>query len=93
MVSEVIVYGRSDCCNNLYLLTWEVWLGEEVGAPNTAVAYQCGSGTTGIDQDLGAVHNVPCGGREGTVVTLLLPGSSRTIMISELLVLGYVGVR
>ena len=32
VVREVVVYGRSDCCNGL-LQDFEVWVGDVVGAP------------------------------------------------------------
>lgn len=87
VVSEVVVYGRSDCCNVKYLSGYEVWLSDAVGVPG-ADAYKCG-GPIEVSRNSDYHDSVSCGGRRGTVVTMLLPGPSRTIMISELVVNGY----
>ena len=88
VVSKVVVYGRSDCCNNRFLADFEVWIGDEAGRPGEALGMQkCGRGAA--DQDRASVNEVSCGGRSGSVVTLLLPGSARTIMLSEMVVIGY----
>ena len=39
IVSEVVVYGRSDCCNVRFLSGFEVWLSDAVGVPG-ADAYK-----------------------------------------------------
>ena len=42
VVWDVIVYGRSDCCNEL-LQDFEVWVGDDVSAPSTAGGWHlCG---------------------------------------------------
>jgi len=86
VVTEVVVYGRSDCCNERFLGTFQVWVGE--GDPSSAArASLCGQDRA--SQDRASVNTLSCEGLAGTTVTLLLPGNSRTIMISELVVRGY----
>ena len=88
LVSEVVVYGRWDCCNDL-LTGFEVWLGDEVGQPSVAGGWHlCGRHTQELAGGAG-VTAVSCGVRRGTVATLVLPGSDRTIMIAEVAVRGY----
>jgi len=89
VVSEVVIYGRSDCCNTRFLSNFQVWLSDAVGATGTASgAYLCG-GVEEVLEDRASVNTISCGGRMGRVVTLLLLGSARTMMISELVVRGY----
>ena len=90
VVGEVVVYGRSDCCNIRFLSGFEVWVSDAIGLP-TAGAYKCG-GPFEVVEDRASVDVVSCSRRQGRVVTLLLPGASRTVMISELEVRGYQAV-
>ena len=89
VVSEVVVYGRKDCCNK-FLNPFEVWLSDEVGATASDKAFQCGARVSVMDGE-GYVGVVPCGTPPpSTVVTLLLPGqNNRTVFLSELVVRGY----
>ena len=71
LVSEVVVYGRWDCCNDL-LTGFEVWLGDEVGQPSVAGGWHlCGRHTQEL-ADGASVTAVSCGVRRGTVAALVL---------------------
>jgi len=90
LIWDVTIHGRSDCCNIKYLLPdFEVWIDDVVGMPSVEKgSYLCGRQTE-LAVDRGSVETISCGGQRGTVVTLLLPGSSRTLMVSEMVVRGY----
>lgn len=81
VVEEVVVFGRSDCCNGM-LRDFEVWVGDEVATPSSAGRWHlCGRIAASLPNS-GSVTAVPCGGVEGVVVVLRLPGKSRTISAS-----------
>ena len=61
-VSEVVIYGRSDCCNDRFLGAFEVYL------TTTGGDVLCGSGTA--SQPAASVNTISCGGRTGSAVTL-----------------------
>ena len=90
VVGEVVVHGRSDCCNVRFLSGFEVWVSDAIGLP-AAGTHKCG-GPFEVVEDRASVDVVSCSRRQGRVVTLLLPGVSRTVMISELEVRGYQAV-
>eukprot|EP00327_Prymnesium_parvum_P006473 CAMPEP_0182821528 /NCGR_PEP_ID=MMETSP0006_2-20121128/13715_1 /TAXON_ID=97485 /ORGANISM="Prymnesium parvum, Strain Texoma1" /LENGTH=173 /DNA_ID=CAMNT_0024948285 /DNA_START=258 /DNA_END=776 /DNA_ORIENTATION=- len=86
-VSSVLVYGRSDCCRQ-YLAVYEIWVGDAAGEPQSAGLTRCGVSTAPATV---GPFSMSCG-LVGTYVTLRLPGSSRWLMIDELVVSGSVVV-
>eukprot|EP00966_Prymnesium_polylepis_P059241 1373322-Prymnesium_polylepis.1 len=83
-VSEFWVYTRHD--DYQYLLSpFEIWLADAPGPPSLAPsAVQCGS-TMSVPATAGP-HVVSCGPpQQAAYATLLLPGSSRVVMLAEIM--------
>eukprot|EP00966_Prymnesium_polylepis_P041475 962613-Prymnesium_polylepis.1 len=87
LVSSVIIYGRSDCCQE-HLADYEVWVGTTPGLAESADAEsRCQPDDTLTAPAIVGPFTVSCS-LEGTYVTLLLPGASRLLMLDELVVVG-----
>ena len=84
-VTSVVVYSREDCCQR-FLGTFEVWVGTTAGSPSTATATRCCSLTADLTT---GPFTVTCAtALSGSVVTLLLPGTSRGIVLAEVTAYG-----
>jgi len=90
-VSAVNVYARADCCQR-FLGTFQVWVGPTVGYPSSSVGMvQCGQLTA--EEDAGP-HTVTCAATLiGSVLTVLLPGTQRFLVLAEVVVHGAAGAR
>ena len=87
LVTSVIIHGRSDCRAE-QLGTYQVWVGSAPGDPTSVGGMTRCQPTDTLTSD-GTVgpFTVTCD-LVGTYVTLLLPGSSRELMLDELVVMG-----
>ena len=84
-VSSVVVHNREDCCQR-FLGTFEVWVGNAAGLPTSATATQCGTLTAPATV---GPFTVTCSSPlSGSVVTLLLPGTRRGIILAEVTAYG-----
>ena len=87
-VTSVVVYSREDCCQR-FLGTFEVWVGNVAGSPSSATATRCGVLTADLTT---GPFTVRCStALSGSVVTLLLPGAQRGIVLAEVTAYGSAG--
>eukprot|EP00966_Prymnesium_polylepis_P042783 994200-Prymnesium_polylepis.2 len=86
IVSSVSVYNRFDCCQS-YLSNFEVWVGPRAGLPSSVDGMTL-CGTTTATDDVGP-FNVTCSTPlSGLVVTVLLPGDNRLLVLAEVTLYG-----
>ena len=84
-VSSVVVYSREDCCQR-WLNTFEVWVGDAAGLPSSSTATRCGVLTADLTT---GPFTVTCSTPlSGSVVTLVLPGTRRGILLAEVTAYG-----
>ena len=89
VVSSVVVYSRADCCQR-FLGTFEVWVGDAAGSPSSSTATQCGVLTADLTT---GPFTVSCStALTGSVVTLRLPGTERSIALAEVTAYGTAGI-
>ncbi|KAL3892547.1 MAG: hypothetical protein SGPRY_015027, partial [Prymnesium sp.] len=88
-ISSVVIYGRSDCCQQ-NLAYYEVWVNAVPGNPTllSSGAQRCQPTTFLLAPATVGPFTVTCG-LTGLYVTLYLPGSSRVLMIDEMIANGY----
>eukprot|EP00966_Prymnesium_polylepis_P324274 7380343-Prymnesium_polylepis.1 len=81
VVASVDVYNRADCCQQ-YLDAFEVWVGSAAGYPSSSAGVaQCG--TFLAPAEVGPFTVMCSTPLSGSVVTMLLPGTSRFLVVAE----------
>ena len=86
-VSSVVVHSREDCCQR-WLGLFEVWVSSTAGAPSSSSgATRCGVLTADLTS---GPFTVTCSTPlSGSVVTVVLPGTRRGILLAEVTAYGY----
>ena len=77
-IGLVRVYNRADCCQER-LANYEVWVGAAAGQTATPALLCAAENAPSTD----GPFDTECGGKLGRFVTILLPGSSRTLNLAE----------
>ena len=90
-ISYVTIHNRVDCCQDR-LSPFQLWVGTSSADYNTATSTRCGfegASAGEVSEDLTVPTGLGpfsfwCYGATGQYVTLVLPGSTRTLNIGEM---------